>query len=327
MSSRIKAATGTAVCLALISLASCITSKPPRPEPLSGHDLQIFMSNSRDPEMSGVELIRGSEGVFARNVYKIRSSRKVLLKFRSPRKSALPVVKVEPRSGGGCDMLIDTSSRKSWIEFEQAEDFELVPIGPRPERYKATHLRDSINGILTMAPYLRFRKMLISDALLYVRADHATLWPISRSHDDPEVEAVMGCGMMKAFAFIVINYKDREVMLFGEDEYPVNRLDFLTSLPIEWENGAIAVDALLDGKRQKVFIDTGGDYALARPAGDTSPCKHLFLGDVAVIDPELADSKQLGIDLRDIPSIGGRILKNYVLVIDMARQEIHLQQP
>lgn len=314
--------------LGLISLSSCITtSSPPQADPLSGHELQVFMSNSRDPVMLGIELIQGREGVLARNVYNIKSSRKVLLKFRSPRRSVLPVVAVEPRAGGSCDMLIDTSSRKSWIGFGEAEDFELVPIGPQPERHRAGHLRDSASGILTLAPYLRFRKMLMTESLLYVRTDRATLWPVSRSHHDPQIELVMGCGMMKAFAFIVIDYKDREVMLFGEDEYPVNRDSVLATLPIEWENGAIAVDALLDGRRQKVYIDTGGDYELARPAGDRSPCGNLFLGNVAIINPEVADSKQLGIDLRALPSIGGRVLKDYILVIDMARQEIHIEQP
>lgn len=305
----------------------CLTSSPPKSKPLNGHEMQVFMSKSRAPGIFGVELYHGEDGVRARNVYNIKSSRMVLLKFSSPRKSELPVVHVEPRSGGKHDMLIDTSSRKSWIEFRAAEDFELIPVGPQPKRHTATHLRDSTAGILTLAPYLRFRKMILSESLLYVRADRASLWPVSRSHRRPEVELVMGCGMMKTFAFIRIDYPDRELAFCGEDIYPAKDERVLTSLPIEWMNGAVAVEALLDGKRQKVYIDTGGEYALARPKGDTRPCEHLFLGDLAVVEPKVADSKQLGIDLREHPSVGADILKNYVLVLDMARQQIHFEHP
>jgi hypothetical protein len=315
-----------ALTTALLSVG-CSTSRPPQPEPLSGHELQVFLSKSKYPDLLGIEMIDRADGVFFRKANEIKGARRMITDFAAPRSSALPVIEVDGKKGAERKMLIDTSSRKSWISRKLLDDFDFVPLGPSPHRFMATHVRDSIAGVLVATPLLKINKTLISSAIMYMRADHAGLWPVSRSYKSPEVEAVMGCGMMKAFAFIRLDYQRRLAMFSADNVYPRDESTLLAAVPIVWEEGAIAVEALIDGQKERLLIDTGGDYELVRPNGDTNACSQIFIEDMVILDPSVADSRPLGIDIRNFPSIGSRLLSKYAIVIDMARQEIIFERP
>lgn len=316
------------ISIALTVLASgCATRQPPAPERLSGHEFQVFMARSKYPEMLTFELIERADGVFARKANEIKSARRAILDFESPRKSKLPVVEVETQGGKHVKMLLDTSSRKSWMSYAVSEDFDVVPVGPEPYRYTANHLRDSIPGILASAPYLRMNKTIMTSALFYVRADKATLWPVSRTYRKPKIDLVMGCGMMKAFSFIRIDYSSRIVSFVADETYPSPNDRTIASVPIVWENGAIAVNAAIDGEDQLLYIDTGGDYELARPDGSTAACGHIFIDDLVVANLSVCDAKEHRIEGREFPSIGSQLLSRFVLVIDMSRQQLHFEKP
>jgi len=319
--------TGLALLAAILLSSGCATRQPPQPEPLSGHELQVFLSKSKYPDLLGIEMIDRADGVFFRNANEIKGARRTITDFAPPRASVLPVIEVDGKKGSARKMLLDTSSRKSWISQELLNDFDFVPLGPSPHRFMATHVRDSIAGVLVAAPLLKVNKTLISSAIMYMRADQAGLWPVSRSFKNPAVEAVMGCGMMKAFAFIRIDYPRRIVMFSAENVYPRDESTLLAAAPIVWEDGAIAVDAVIDGEKERLLIDSGGDYELVRPDGDTNACSQIFIDDLVVLNPEVADSRPLGVDIRSFPSIGSRLLSRYAIVIDMARQEIIFERP
>lgn len=312
---------------ALLALSGCKTTTPPEPSPLDGNDMQRFLSRGRNPQIFGVYIRQTADGVKAKQAGNIKGSKKALLEFSSSRKSPLPVVEVESKSGRNFELLIDTSSRKSWTTFDLAEEIGLVPAGQNPARYVAKHVQDDVPAFFCIAPHLEFNKMTMTEGLVYARADRDSLWPVSRDFRHDNIQMVMGCGMLKAFAFVRIDFKNRTLALSGADEYSPEEREVLASVPIKWNEGAIAIEAELDGSKELVYIDTGGTFQIVYPGRESQVINEIRIGDLLFEDVAVTSGEEQKIAHRDHPSLGAELLQEMIVTIDNVTQTLHFEKP
>ncbi len=308
----------------ILTLTGCATKGPPKPHPMDGHTLQIFLSKGKDPLLLGVQLDDNSN----RNICRIHASKNAFMHFSSSRKSALPVIKVSARVAKKNGMLLDTSSRKSWVLFSLADNYALVPAGQSPPRYVAKHVNCDTPSFLCIAPDLEFNKMHMANALLYSYSDYKSLWPVSRDYTQGNIKLVMGYGMMKTFNFIKIDFKNRTVIFSASDTYSVNEDALITSTPIMWtEEGSLAIEATISGTKELFFIDTGGQFEIAGSSPKSKTLHHFNIGELVFRNVKISPAKKFLIEQRTHPSIGTELLKDLVMVIDVDRQMIHFEIP
>ena len=308
-------------------LSGCGTANPPPPAPISGHDLQVFMASGRNPQIFGVRTFKTPFGIGAKNAGNIKGARTDILEFKSSKKSPLPVIEVTTKGRNGRDMLIDTSSRKSWVSFPVAKEYGMVPAGKQPASYTARHVNGSKIAFLCIAPQIEFDKMTLTEGLFYALADHESLWPVSRDYRHDDIEMVLGCGMLKAFAFARIDFKNRSIVLSASDKYPLPNDRIVASAPIVWENGAVAIDCEIDGVEQTAYIDTGGAFQIARRNPESASARTVKIKDLVFPTPSISPAKDFLIDRREMPSLGAELFQDYIITIDMVEQMIHFEHP
>lgn len=313
--------------IAILSMCfGCALRGPPSPAPLAQSDLKPLLSLSEQPEAFGIELFHTEDGVFASNVFNVKQSRTAYLAFNSRRSSRLPIFEVQSRRGRKRNILIDTSSRKSWIDFGEKDTFNCIPLGAHLTTFVPTHVDDNAPGMLSLVPYLRINNMVITENLLYVRADRRSLWPITRDHRQ-NVDIVMGGGMLRAFAFVSLDFANRGIIFSAEEPYSLEDRNPIASVPIVWHEGAIHVEASLNSKQTKLMLDTGGDFDLVTPDEEIEELDILRIGDLVILKGDLERPEEHGISVREHSSIGLGILGRFTIIIDMYRQKIHFERP
>ncbi len=304
----------------------CALRGPPNPAPLTQSDLKPLMQRSEQAEAFGIEVFETEEGVFATNVFNVKQSRTAFVPFNSRRSSSLPIFEVESRQGRKRNILIDTSSRKSWIDFGESDTFRSIPLGGHLTTFVPTHIDDDTSGLLAIIPYLRINNMVITENMFYVRADRRSLWPISRDHRQ-NIDLIMGGGMLRVFAFVSLDFENRGIILSAEEPYSLEDRNPIASVPIEWHEGAIHVEASVNSKLTKLMLDTGGNFDLVMPDDEIEELDILRIGDLVILDGNLERPEDHGLSIREYGSVGLGILRRFNIIIDMYRQQIHFEKP
>jgi len=310
--------------------AGCATRQPEPAAQLPPGVVRSYVQRFRDPNIFGLTMHRddnrGEPSFTGANL--IPPGQASMLEFRSPAASPLPVIDVATPRGKSHRMLIDTASRKSWIDWTLKEEYGVVPLGPPGFEFIPEHVPDTISGILSLAPRFDFGRLYMSSVLVYVRAAHGSFQPLSRNTRDENVRFVMGCGMLQAFEFVQIHYPHRRVILSATDPYPLVEDRILASLPIVWTEGALTVWGNIDGRQRKILIDTGGDYGLVLtedvPEGTV---RHVNMGDLVWRNLPYVSSSKAGVTDLGFPRIGSALLNNFVITIDNQRRLLHIELP
>lgn len=316
---------GTAIIILLV--AGCAT-KQQQPTILQQEEIMPFLRRARAPREFGLRTeIRNDEPAF-RGANRLEHDQVASLAFQSPHQSSIPVITVTTARGKTHNMIVDTTSRKSWIDWSLIDAFGVVPLGPPGHEFVPEHVYDEIPGILALAPELAFGRIKMSNALVYARAAHGEFRPLCRGCPLVNIRMVMGCGMLQAFDFVQIDYPKRMVSFSTTTTYLPDPDHILVSLPIVWTNGVLNVWGNIDGRRRTIMIDTSGDYSLVLPdATGNSIIRHLALDDLILRQIPATSSAAAGVIDYGYPRIGTGLLKDFVIVIDNARGLLHIKLP
>ncbi len=168
--------------------------------------------------------------------------------------------------------------------------------------------------------------MVITENMFYVRADRRSLWPITRDHRQ-NIDLVMGSGMLRAFAFVSLDFENRNLIFSAEEPYSLEDRSPIASVPIVWNEGAIHVEASVNSKRTKLMLDTAGDFDLVISDDEIDELDILRIGDLVVLEGNLERPEGYGVSVREHGSLGLGILQRFTVIIDMYRQQIHFERP
>jgi len=308
----------------------CATHQPAEPTMLPPTVVRSYVERFRDPTIFGLTLHqdnpRDEPSFTGANL--IPPGQADMLEFRTPSALPLPVIEVATPRGKSHRMLIDTSSRKSWVDWTLKGEYGVVPLGPPGFEFEPEHVPDTIPGILSLAPRFVFGRLYMSNVLVYVRAAQGDFRPLSRDARHSGVQFVMGCGMLQAFEFVQIHYPQRRVILSSTDPYPVVEDRILASLPIIWTEGMLTVWGTVDGRRRRILIDTGGNYGLV--LGEDQPegaVRHVNMGDLVWRNIPYTSPSEAGVTDLGYPRVGAALLKDFVLTIDNQRRMLHIELP
>ncbi len=319
---------GTAITVLLV--AGCATKQPQQQQPtiLQQEEIMPFLRRARAPREFGLRTeARNDEPAF-RGANRLEHDQVESLAFQSPRQSSIPVVTVTTARGKTHKMIVDTTSRKSWIDWSLVDAFGVVPLGPPGHEFVPEHVYTEIPGILGLAPELAFRRIKMRNALIYARAAHGNFHPLCRGCPLVNIRMVMGCGMLQAFDFVQIDYPKRMVTFSTTTAYLPDPDYILVSLPIVWTNGVLNVWGNIDGRRRTIMIDTSGDYSLVLPdATENTIIRHLALDEFILRQVPATSTAAAGVIDYGYPRIGTGLLKDFVIVIDNARGLLHIKLP
>ena len=86
--------------------------------------------------------------------------------------------------------------------------------------------------------------------------------------------------------------------------------------------GGLVVKGHMGDYEGYFLIDTAGDYEVAMPFPKRGVEPEVWLDNVRFDDVVVSDSTQPGFGSHQIPAIGGRLLSQYRIVIDFARNRL-----
>jgi hypothetical protein len=311
-------------CLMLGFITGCRT--PDTVEPLNDAQLRAFFARAQDPRRFWITVYKSDEGSSFSGASRLHPEQVAHLKFESGRHSEMPVITFKGRTLTSFKALIDTSASFSWVTFDTAKKLEVIPLGPPAYELIPQHVKEDIAGYACAANKIIFDQVHMETPLFYTRAAMGPLGVLSRGQISPLPDAIIGCNMLKSFAFVQINYPTRHVTLSSTFEYSPST-NLMATLSLHEVKGALAVTGTMEGKEQSFILDTAGDYEIAIATVPEEPVRQVSLGDLVFRRIPAVSTNEKGLGLPDVPRIGNRLLSKFNLTFDFKKRVVYFEKP
>jgi hypothetical protein len=301
--------------LLTVMLAGCKTLDP-EPKTLSWNTERIYLKKLRDPRIFGLGIYQTPSGqVEIRGGGRLHPNQGEIFEMEAEAPFR-PVAKLSGNLGEDWPILLDVSSRKSWLDFEVAKKLRAVPLGEGKPNLVSLPGED-VRACLSTVSALRMRQISIETPLVYVRLATGSMGPLTRGIDDQGLKGVIGWDILRKFEQIRFLYSEGRIALLTSEVYEPNPATLIASLPIVEHAGACVVYGLVDGAEGPILIDPVGDFELAVPGG--SRVQQVSLGDALVFEkPEISESPG-GV------RIGARLLQKYQLTLAPASGKVYFE--
>ena len=314
--------------LCLLLLGTGCSTPPKAPVPFTPSELRGLGQSARAPSVFGLTVYPSDFGPVFTGGNRVHESQKALVSFRSSRKSTAPVVEMLPPEPNGFDVLIDTSSRESWIDVDASQKANVALLGQPLYDAKPDHVSSSLGGMAGVVRQLRFKDQLfVEDMIFYVQAAMGPLGALARSETNSRPQAVLGMNTLRAFSYVQINFPEREVVFASTKKYSIDESQLIASLPMKNVKGALACEAVIDGEPATVILDTGGDFELAMKDPPVRPLRQVSAGDLVARQVIATDSEDLGLGFLDNPRIGRKLLSRFKITLDFKHMLIVFERP
>ena len=316
----------TAALVAIVLLNGCMTKPPTDDDVLSSAAIKQFFAKPQDPRRFGLTVYQSKYGpVFtgSKRLHDFQTAKAGFLGWNSD----TPMIHAQSKKLELVKALVDTGSRDSWITMDAALLLSAQPLGPPPYRRQPDHVTEQDPGLAVYISKLRIEELHIESMVAYIRMPKITLGAIGRNVDNPKPEMVLGCDLLRQFAFVRFDYPDRCIYFCADQKYSGDPDRAIESAPYKNLNGTPSVEAVIDGKPQKVIIDTGGDFEVAWNKPDGTAIQQLSIGDLVLRDVTISSAETLALGYPEIPRIGSQLLRKFSVIIDNKRHQIIFERP
>lgn len=223
--------------------------------------------------------------------------------------------------------VLDTTTGRSWMEFDTALSVRAIPLGPPAYEYTPLHVNDAVPGYLGVLSKLRIGDAHVESALFAVRAARGNLGHLSRGITHPPISCVLGTDLIKAFEFVQVDFPNRRVVLSSTSGYSPEDAILVAAVPLEEVDGAFAADGVFDGKPARVVLDLAGDFEAARPDAPAAPLRQVSVGDVVFRQVRVADARKLALGLPDHPRVGRQLLSRFKVTFAPKQNLVYFERP
>ena len=322
--------------LALLG-AGCATQRGNEIRALTDKELHPFFARAKDPRTFWITVYPSERGpMFAgANRVHMEQARSLpfqpeqtpLLLFESAAKASMPLVKFDANRDDEYLALIDTSSRRNWIDFATAQKTGVIPLGPPAMPDLPAHVQDDIPGYASVLSSLRFDQLHVETALLYTRAGQGPLGPLSRREEKPYPQLVVGCDLLKAFQFVQLDYPNRRVIFSASAGYSPDANLLVATVPLREAQGGFAAQGMINGEAKTFLLDSAGDFEVAMADPPTNVLRQVSVGGLVFRQVEVVSSQDCGLGLLKYPRIGRRLLCRYRVTFAPAQRKVHFEKP
>jgi len=310
-----------------ISLPSA-TDRTQAIRPNTEKELEAFTRLARDPREFAITItLDENQTPRVVNAHRVRPDLVALVPLAGPEYSTLAILEgqIGPRP---VRFLLDPTSAGNWTSLERARKYGMVPLGPPLIYAQPDHVPELGRGALCVCPELQVDVMTVAAALFYARPIRGPLWPLARSADAHDVDAVLGWVFLRAFEYVSWEFSIRAVVFSSrplqlEPDHP-RVLDRLPLLP---GYNALAVNASVDGKIRPVLVDLAGDFEFVQEEPSLSPLRQVSLGEVVFRNVRVSSRTEQGLGFPNLSRIGLRLLSRFDVVLDNHRNELWILAP
>ena len=307
-------------------LSGCVTTKKGDQEViLTKEEMAAALKNSREPGQFGYLVGQVQGGVAVAAVPRLHPTQMAVMPFKA---EGQPVVEVHGKSNREkINLLIDTSSAVSWMEFNASQEMNatFLELDDHHVPYRGSAAIGPVRAYAAAIPQLRFHQLFIEDAAVFVRMARNTIGPLDREIKDPKVDAVLGYDMLKNFGYIRFDFQNEEVVLSATEAYVPNKDLLIGSAPIIGNqlNVGLLIEGSIDSEKVPLLLDFSGDYFFLKKNVTTPLTGVIALGDVVYADtPTGASPFPDG-----FPRVGARMLKEYVVTVCPSTRFVYFERP
>jgi hypothetical protein len=300
--------------LAAAMLAGCTTSsdKPPVESFLTEREQKLILAQARPPQHYGFSAFPIDDGIGFRGAARLHPNQ---MATRDLQKGNMPVVEIRGRSPRNkMNVLLDTSSPHSWLEYANAEALGAIFLGMDDVviPYRGGYNTGGINAYGGVVTQLRIDQLFMENIPFYIRMAAGSLGPLARGIISPPVDAILGYDNLAQFEYIQFDPMNGKVGFSATIPYvPHDSLVMTEAKIVNQRNYGLAVEGAIFGKPTPIILDFGGDYHLARGDARVSSTKQVSIGDVVY--------RQVPTLLLPInsspPRAGRKMLEKYVITI------------
>lgn len=306
----------------------------PTGRPVSGlqnteRAVTAFVQRAVDPREFAVTVTVNANNVpLFINAHRPRPGHDAVAVFLSPDYSQLPLIE-GMLDGRPARFLVDPTSPANWTSLDRALQFRLVPLGPPLVYGVPEHVPDASRGALCAASTLIVDLLPVDAVLFYARPLRGSLWPLCRSADARDADAVLGWSFLRAFERVQWDFPARRIVLssrrFAEEQSAPEPV--LTRLPLEPGFNSLVVKGTIEGQTCLLLLDLAGDFELAMTTPPATPVRQVTIGDVVLRELRAVGLDDLGLGFPDLVRVGIKALGRYVIVLDNHRNEVRIERP
>lgn len=343
---------------ATLLLSSCASPSPPPPAPLLQSQVDTFLKSAQDPRALGIvtyTTYSGKPHFQAAN--RPHLERACEFPFVSP--SGLPCPAFDAKTGSEVPLriLIDTTSRQSWLALGLCGPMSYRPFKPPTGEYP-DHVRSPVPGYAGAGNKLVMNNFHVEWPVFCVPMASGHLGPLARPAppapgDIPlsdktrlarekfraSVQAVMGCEMLREFSWIRIDFPRRSLRISSSSapyKPPVPEA-VAARIPLRDWQGRPAIAIRIDGAHATAVLDTAGDFEISLPASagpSSSGAARIQLGDLPPSTDTLPQfivpvrtHADLGLPPDLPPRVGLRLLARYAITLDYKTGTLWIEDP
>ncbi|WP_372794111.1 hypothetical protein [Pontiella sp.] len=300
--------------VAALLIAGCKTMEKETLE-LSWDEQQAYLKKVQDPRVFGISIYSTPDGPKIRGGGRLHPERFEALEMQAE-KPLRPLVEVKGNIGKGFPVLLDLTSRATWMEFGLAKELGARPVGEM-QVAAVTMSENEVPAVLSVVSSLRLGQMFVEYPLVNVRMAFGSLGSINRGVSEGPVQAVIGWDVLKKFDRIQFNYSSGQVMLRTTTEvYKPNPARLVVTHPLVKDGGVCAVVGLMNGEEGNILIDPAGDFELA---ADRSVSTIQIGEGLEIISPITTRS------VDGTVRIGARVLQAYQVTVCPKQGVIHFE--
>lgn len=297
-----------------------------RTGPFSPDEVEALYGRAKDPRAFWLTLYQDQSGPTFRGSHRLHPGQFARMPFKTPKKVySIPVISVDSIKLSTIPALIDTSSAKSWIAVQEISKAMLTPLSPPAFRTRAEHVNDQVDGYLCHIDNLKLKTLRIESVLTFVRGSWDGLDIIARGVKKPVPGMVLGMQFLEPFAFVQFDFEAREVRFSADRTYKPDKELLLASAPFASASGPLQVAGTINGKAERIILDSAGRFDVALPYENGGILRHLSIGDLVlrdlVISPEVTAH-----DTFPQPRIGLGVLSRFRMTLDSRDKVVHFER-
>ncbi len=314
--------------IGLAALAGgCATTPPQTTRPLTETELRHVFSKARDARRFWITAYpSGKNSVRFSGANRLHPEHVASRDFAKKGLSTAPVIVADNGREETFSVLVDTTAGRSWLDFPTFLRTRTIPLGPPAYDYTPANVNEDIPGYACIMTKLRFDHLHVENALFHFRAATGPLGPLARNLENPAPEAILGCDILKAFAFAQIDYPNYAVMLSATIDYAPKEVNLIDAMKLKQVGGAFAVEGAIDGERKVFILDTAGEFEIAMTNPPSDELKQVSVGNVVFRNVSVVDSRTLNLRLSQ-PRIGRQLLSKFKITLAPKKKLVYFERP
>ena len=314
--------------IGLAALAGgCATTPTHEITPLTDTQLRGVFSKARDARSFWITAYpAGKNSVRFSGANRLHPEHVASRDFAKEGLSTAPVIVADNGREETFSVLVDTTAGRSWLDFPTFLRTRAIPLGPPAYDYTPANVNEDISGYACIMTKLRFDQLHVENALFHFRAATGPLGPLARGLEDPVPEAILGCDILKAFAFTQIDYPSHTVMLSATIDYAPEEANLIAAMKLKQVDGAFAVEGAIDGEKKVFILDSAGEFEVAMTNPPSDELKQVSVGDVVFRNVSAVDGRTLNLRPSH-PHIGRQLLSKFKITLAPKKKLVYFERP